>query len=122
MLPLDGARLLSRITSTSAVTMKSAAAIVVAFDNTVAVPRGMGHRGAPSRGGRGAPAAKVAPNLLLLGVVDDAPAADTDDAEKPGRRGRGRARKDDAAEGQNADGEKPSRGRVPRAKKASTTA
>ena len=35
-----GARLLSRITSTSAVTMKSAAAIVVAFDNTVAVPRG----------------------------------------------------------------------------------
>ena len=89
--------------------------------NTVAVPRGMGHRGAPSRGGRGAPAAKVAPNLLLLGVVDDAPAADTDDAEKPGRRGRGRARKDDGAEDQGTDGEKPARGRVPRAKKAGST-
>jgi hypothetical protein len=91
--------------------------------NTVAVPRGMGHRGAPARGGRGAFGAKAAapPNLLLLGVVDDAPAAGADDAaEKSGRRGRGRARKDDGADG--AGEEKPARTRVPRAKKASTTA
>ena len=94
--------------------------------NTVAVPRGMGHRGAPARGGRGAFGAKVtatAPNLLLLGVVDDAPAAGADDgAEKPGRRGRGRARKDDGADAAGAADEKPARTRAPRAKKASTTA
>jgi hypothetical protein len=85
--------------------------------NTVAVPRGMGHRGAPARGGRGAFGAKAAPpNLLLLGVVDDAPAAD---AEKPARRSR--ARKEEA--GTDADGteEKPARTRVPRPKKTITT-
>ena len=93
--------------------------------NTVAVPRGMGHRGAPARGGRGAFGGKVAgamPNLLLLGVVDDTPAAAADDsADKPRRSGRARAKKDDAAGETGAD-EKPARTRVPRPKKASTTA
>ncbi|MFI5232120.1 MAG: NYN domain-containing protein [Gemmatimonadales bacterium] len=94
--------------------------------NTVAVPRGMGHRGAPARGGRGAFGGKAAaamPNLLLLGVVDDTPVASIDDsARKPRRSGRGRARTDDAADDTTAD-EKPARTpRVPRAKKASTTA
>jgi uncharacterized LabA/DUF88 family protein len=60
--------------------------------NAVVVPRGMGHRGAPARGGRGAFGAKGAaasPNLLLLGVVDDAPEASAADAEKkPSRRSR----------------------------------
>ena len=94
--------------------------------NTVAVPRGMGHRGAPARGGRGGFGGKVAgppPNLLLLGVVDDTPAASADEsADKPSRRGRGRARKGDAPDEPGADGEKPARTRVPRPKKASTTA
>jgi uncharacterized protein (TIGR00288 family) len=93
--------------------------------NTVAVPRGMGHRGAPARGGRGGFAGKVAgamPNLLLLGVVDDTPAAVADDsADKPRRSGRVRAKKDDATAETTAD-EKPARTRVPRPKKASTTA
>jgi uncharacterized protein (TIGR00288 family) len=93
--------------------------------NTVAVPRGMGHRGAPARGGRGGFGGKAAgamPNLLLLGVVDDTPAAAADDsAGKPRRSGRVRAKKDDAAAETTAD-EKPARTRVPRPKKASTTA
>ena len=93
--------------------------------NTVAVPRGMGHRGAPARGGRGAFGAKGAapsPNLLLLGVVDDAPAAADDAADKSGRRSRGRTRKDEGAEDAGAEDAKPARTRVPRGKKASTTA
>jgi uncharacterized protein (TIGR00288 family) len=100
--------------------------------NTVAVPRGMGHRGAPARGGRGAFGGKAAgppPNLLLLGIVDASPVAvavavaSADDAsDKPARRSRGRARKDDAGTESGADGEKPARTRVPRPKKTSTTA
>ena len=90
--------------------------------NTVAVPRGMGHRGAPARGGRGAFGGKVAAppsNLLLLGVVDDSPAAGAD-AAKPARRSR--ARKDDAGTESGAADEKPARTRVPRPRKPSTTA
>ncbi|HEX7546251.1 MAG TPA: hypothetical protein VF368_05960, partial [Gemmatimonadaceae bacterium] len=87
--------------------------------NAVVVPRGMGHRGAPARGGRGAFGAKAAPPsnlLLLLGVVDDSPAVSAGTpAEKPARRGR--ARKADAG----TDGAKPARTRVPRPKKDSTT-
>jgi uncharacterized protein (TIGR00288 family) len=94
--------------------------------NTVIAPRGMGHRGAPARGGRGAFGGKTAgppPNLLLLGVVDDAPSAGADDAAgKPSRRGRGRVRKDDAPAEAGAADEKPARTRVPRPKKASTSA
>jgi uncharacterized LabA/DUF88 family protein len=93
--------------------------------NTVAVPRGMGHRGAPARGGRGAFGGKTAapmPNLLLLGVVDDTPAAAADEsADKPRRSGRVRVKKDDVAGDTTAD-EKPARTRAPRPKKASTTA
>ncbi len=92
--------------------------------NTVAVPRGMGHRGAPARGGRGGFGGKATgamPNLLLLGVVDDTPAAAADDsAGKPRRSGRVRAKKDDVVAETSAD-EKPARTRVPRPKKASTT-
>ena len=90
--------------------------------NTVAVPRGMGRRGAPARGGRGAFGGKVAAppsNLLLLGVVDDSPAAGAD-AAKPARRSR--ARKDDAGTESGAADEKPARTRVPRPRKPSTTA
>ena len=91
--------------------------------NAVVVPRGMGHRGAPARGGRGAFGGKPAapPNLLLLGVVDDkpAPAAETAE-EKPARRSR--AKKEAAGVEPGDDAEKPTRTRTPRAKKASTTA
>jgi hypothetical protein len=90
--------------------------------NTVAVPRGMGHRGAPARGGRGAFGGKVAAppsNLLLLGVVDDSPAAGAD-AAKPARRSR--ARKDDAGTESGAADERPARTRVPRPRKPSATA
>jgi uncharacterized protein (TIGR00288 family) len=94
--------------------------------NTVVVPRGMGIRGAPARGGRGAFGGKVAatpPNLLLLGVVDDSPAAGADaSADKPARRSRGRARKDEAGTESGAADEKPVRTRVPRPRKPSTTA
>ena len=90
--------------------------------NTVAVPRGMGRRGAPARGGRGAFGGKVAAppsNLLLLGVVDDSPAAGAD-AAKPARRSR--ARKDDAGTESGAADERPARTRVPRPRKPSATA
>ena len=94
--------------------------------NTVVVPRGMGIRGAPARGGRGAFGGKVAatpPNLLLLGVVDDSPAAGAEaSADKPARRSRGRARKDEAGTESGAADEKPVRTRVPRPRKPSTTA
>jgi hypothetical protein len=91
--------------------------------NAVVVPRGMGHRGAPARGGRGAFGGKPSapPNLLLLGVVDDTPAAAASDDAKPARRGRGKPRKEDDA-GEAGAEEKPARTRTPRAKKASTTA
>ncbi len=90
--------------------------------NTVVVPRGMGHRGAPARGGRGGFGGKPsgAPNLLLLGVVDDTPAAPAVES-KPARRSSGRVRKDDTAVESGAD-EKPARTRTPRAKKVSPTA
>ena len=90
--------------------------------NTVAVPRGMGHRGAPARGGRGGFAGKPSapPNLLLLGVVDDTPAVPAAEA-KPARRS-GRVRKDEAPAEAGAAEEKPARTRTPRAKKASTPA
>jgi hypothetical protein len=80
----------------------------------------MGHRGAPARGGRGGFGGKPAsamPNLLLLGVVDDAPAAE---AEKPARRSR--ARKEEAGTAADATDEKPVRTRVPRPKKTIPTA
>ncbi len=93
--------------------------------NTVAVPRGMGHRGAPARGGRGAFGGKTAaamPNMLLLGVVDDTPAVVADDiADKLRRSGRVRA-KQRRRGGRYRRDEKPARTRVPRPKKASTTA
>jgi hypothetical protein len=62
---------------------------------------------------------------LLLGVVDDGPAAGSEAAaEKPARRGRGRTRGDanatDAEAG--ATEEKPARTRTPRAKKSSNPA
>jgi hypothetical protein len=98
--------------------LKAAAAAEKAA-NTVAVPRGMGHRGAPARGGRGGFGGKPAsamPNLLLLGVVDDTPAAE---AEKPARRSR--ARKEEAGSDADATDEKPARTRVPRPKKTITT-
>jgi uncharacterized protein (TIGR00288 family) len=90
--------------------------------NTVVVPRGMGHRGAPARGGRGGFGGKpgAPPNLLLLGVVDDTPAAPAVES-KPARRSSGRVRKDDTAVESGAD-EKPARTRTPRAKKVSPTA
>ncbi len=93
-----------------------------------ATPRGMGHRGAPARGGRGGLGGKAAaprPNLLLLGVVDDGPPAGSDTAaEKPARRARGRSRADSDATDAEAgpSDEKSARTRTPRAKKASTTA
>ncbi len=90
--------------------------------NTVIVPRGMGHRGAPARGGRGGFGGKPSgppPNLLLLGAVDDAPSAPAADAKPPRRSGR--VKKDEAAPDSAAE-EKPARTRTPRAKKAPTTA
>ena len=90
--------------------------------NVVIVPRGMGHRGAPARGGRGGFGGKPSgppPNLLLLGVVDDAPAAPAVESKPPRRSGR--AKKDDV-EPDAAAAEKPARTRTPRAKKAPTTA
>jgi uncharacterized LabA/DUF88 family protein len=92
--------------------------------NAVVTPRGMGHRGAPARGGRGGFGAKTAgpPANLLVGMVDETPAAAAEPADTAGRRGRGRARKDDGANESGADAEKPARTRTPRAKKASTTA
>jgi uncharacterized protein (TIGR00288 family) len=92
--------------------------------NTVAVPRGMGHRGAPARGGRGGFGGKVAApsaNLLLLGAVDG-PSVAAPEAEKPARRGRARPKKDEGGTEAAAADEKPARTRTPRAKKASTTA
>ena len=89
--------------------------------HAVATPRGMGHRGAPARGGRGAfggKAAALPSSLLLLGVVEDAPAAGAAaPAEKPARRGR--VRKDESGSGAGAADGKPARTRAPRAKKAS---
>jgi hypothetical protein len=57
------------------------------------VQRGMGHRSAPARGGRGGFAAKAAApsaDFLLVGVVDDSPSADE---EKPKRVRKPRAKK-----------------------------
>jgi uncharacterized protein (TIGR00288 family) len=90
--------------------------------NMVIVPRGMGHRGAPARGGRGGFGGKPSgppPNLLLLGVVDDAPSAPAAESKPPRRSGR--VKKDEAAPDSAAE-EKPARPRTPRAKKAPTTA
>ena len=101
--------------------MKAAAAQEKAA-NAVVVPRGMGHRGAPARGGRGAFGGKTSPSpsLLLLGIVDDSPVASpAAPAEKPARRSR--ARKGDAGTGAGAAGAKPARTRVPRLKKESPT-
>ena len=56
--------------------------------STPPAPRGMGHRGAPARGGRGghgAKAATLSADLLLLGVVDDAPPAEEDRPKRPRR-------------------------------------
>ena len=56
------------------------------------VPRGMGPRSAPARGGRsGFAKAPVPANLFLVGVVDDAPTAEQD--AKPKRVRKPRARK-----------------------------
>jgi uncharacterized protein (TIGR00288 family) len=91
--------------------------------NTVAVPRGMGHRGAPARGGRGGFGGKPSgppPNLLLLGIVDDAPASGNGSADAKPARKSGRVRKEDADVESGAE-DKPARTRTPRAKKAPTT-
>jgi uncharacterized protein (TIGR00288 family) len=91
--------------------------------NTVVMPRGMGHRGAPARGGRGGFGGKPSgapPNLLLLGVVDDTPPAPVAEIKAPRRSGR--VKKDDATTDAGAADEKPARTRTPRAKKAPTTA
>jgi hypothetical protein len=58
--------------------------------NTPAVPRGMGPRSAPARGGRGHVKASPPANLFLVGVVDDAPEAEEG---KPKRVRKPRARK-----------------------------
>ncbi|HEV8411227.1 MAG TPA: NYN domain-containing protein [Gemmatimonadaceae bacterium] len=90
--------------------------------NMVIVPRGMGHRGAPARGGRGGFGGKpsgLPPNLLLLGAVDDTPATPAVETKTPRRSGR--VKKDETAP-EAAAAEKPARTRTPRAKKAPTTA
>jgi uncharacterized protein (TIGR00288 family) len=61
--------------------------------STPPVQRGMGHRSAPARGGRGGFGAKAAApsaDFLLVGVVDDSPPADE---EKPKRVRKPRAKK-----------------------------
>jgi uncharacterized protein (TIGR00288 family) len=58
--------------------------------NTPAVPRGMGPRSAPARGGRGLAKASPPPSLFLVGVVDDTPEVDE---EKPKRVRKPRPRK-----------------------------
>jgi hypothetical protein len=58
--------------------------------STPAVPRGMGPRSAPARGGRGLAKASPPAGLFLVGVVDDAPEADDG---KPKRVRKPRARK-----------------------------
>ncbi|HVT38061.1 MAG TPA: NYN domain-containing protein [Gemmatimonadaceae bacterium] len=58
--------------------------------NTPVVPRGMGPRSAPARGGRGLAKASPPASLFLVGVVDDAPQADEG---KPKRVRKPRARK-----------------------------
>jgi hypothetical protein len=113
--------------------------------NTVAVPRGMGHRGAPARGGRGGFGAGKAASpgsLLLLGVVDDTPSVSTRQAPatagasaaadavegapgaKASRRPRGRGKNAENTAGMDGGESAPKapRTRVPRAKKAGTTA
>jgi len=70
----------------------TAAAAQAKASSTPPAPRGMGHRSAPARGARGGFGAKAGPppGLLLVGVVDDAPAAD---GEKPKRVRKSRAKK-----------------------------
>ena len=63
--------------------------------NTPPVPRGMGPRGAPARGGRGLAKAAPPASLFLVGVVDDAPAAEE---PKPRRARKSRAKKAPADE------------------------
>jgi len=93
-----------------------------------AAPRGVGAgRTLPAKGGRGS---KLPPSLLLLGVVDDAPAAaptaevtaSSDEPAKKGRRGRRGGAKSAASPVAEAPSTtsppKAKRGRTPRSKKA----
>jgi uncharacterized protein (TIGR00288 family) len=55
---------------------------------TPSVPRGMGPRGAPARGGRGGFAKTAPAKLFLVGVVDDAPPPDEESKPKRTRKPR----------------------------------
>jgi uncharacterized protein (TIGR00288 family) len=78
-------------------------------------PRGMGVRGAPSRGGRTAAKPAIPAGLLLLGMVEE-PTPATEAEAEPAKKGRGKkaAAKDGAAKEPKA--KKPA-ARKPRAKK-----
>ena len=81
--------------------------------NTPVVPRGMGARGAPARGGRSGFSGKALPPVdLMIGVVDDAPAPPVViDEFKPARKSRARPVVTDGADedGDNAKPKRPSR-------------
>jgi uncharacterized protein (TIGR00288 family) len=63
---------------------------------TPSVPRGMGPRGAPARGGRGGFAKAAPAKLFLVGVVDDAPPPDEDTKPKRTRKPRPKKAPSDA--------------------------
>ena len=89
--------------------------------NTPVVPRGMGARGAPARGGRSGFSGKALPPVdLMIGVVDDAPAQPVViDEFKPARKSRAKPVVTDGAD-EDGDNTKPKR--PSRAKKAITPA
>ena len=89
--------------------------------NTPVVPRGMGARGAPARGGRSGFSGKALPPVdLMIGVVDDAPAPPVViDEFKPARKSRA---KPVATDGTDEDGDNTKPKRPSRAKKAITPA
>ena len=89
--------------------------------NAPIVPRGMGARGAPARGGRSGFSGKALPPVdLMIGVVDDAPAPPVVvDESKPARKSRARPVVADGT-GEDSDNDKPKR--PSRAKKAITPA
>ncbi len=81
--------------------------------NTPVVPRGMGARGAPARGGRSGFSGKALPPVdLMIGVVDDTPAAPVViDEVRPARKSRAKPVVTDLADedGDNAKPKRPSR-------------
>ena len=81
--------------------------------NAPVVPRGMGARGAPARGGRSGFSGKALPPVdLMIGVVDDAPAQPVViDEFKPARKSRAKPVVTDGADedGDNAKPKRPSR-------------